>query len=225
MRRISYLLGSLALSCAVAAPSFAGMSQDLADCPHPDRPESAAACTRIMASGRLPQGQFYIAYFNRGWAYRQAGDNARARADFESVLKLNPRYASGFYSRAVVERDLGAADKAIADLEKALAIESGFTAAHTLLGQLLEDRGDIAGARTHYQHALASQPKFIDAQSAQAKARERLNALPREAGTSSQVLSAAEKSRVSAETSTASSLDCRRFIPSAGTTISVECTK
>ena len=237
MRHLFFVIGAFAASVASAAPALAGMSQDLADCPNPNRPDSAAACTRVLSSGRLPKSQFFIAYFNRGWAFRQAGDNARARADFETVLKLNPRYASAFYSRALIERDQGAADKAMADLERALAIDSGFTAANSLMGQLLEARGDVAGARTSYQRALASDPKGIDARSAQAKARERLEALKGQVGASvedsspaqgsspAHVLSSGEKARGSAESSSTGGLDCRRFIPSAGTTISVACPK
>jgi tetratricopeptide (TPR) repeat protein len=228
----SIAIATLAAAIA-AAPAYAGMQEDLADCPNPNRPDSAAACSRILSSGRLPKGQFYIAYFNRGWAYRQAGDAARARADFDTVLKLNPRYAWGYYSRALIERDQGAEDKARADLDKALAIDAGFVAANAVMGRLLETRGDIAGARGHYQRALAAEPKGIDARSSQATARERLEALkglvgasaPQAGGPGVHVLSSGEKSRPAPETSTAPGLDCRRFIPSAGTTISVDCPK
>jgi tetratricopeptide (TPR) repeat protein len=230
----SIVIATLAAAVAAvgAAPAFAGMQEDLADCPNPNRPESAAACSRILASGRLPQSQLYIAYFNRGWAYRQAGDAARARADFDTVLKLNPRYAWGYYSRALIERDRGAEDKAKADLDKALAIDAGFVAANALMGRLLEARGDIAGARAHYQRALAAEPKGLDARSSQATARERVEALKGLVGASApatgsgvHVLSSGEKSRPAPETSNAPGLDCRRFIPSAGTTISVDCAK
>lgn len=228
----SIVIATLAAAIAAATPAFAGMQEDLADCPNPNRPGAAAACSRILASGRLPKGQFYIAYFNRGWAYRQAGDAARARADFDTVLRLEPRYAWGYYSRALIERDEGAHDKAKADLHKALAIDAGFVAANALMGRLLEARGDIAGARAHYQRALAAEPKGIDARSSQATARERLEALKGQVSASApptgsgvHVLSSGEKSRPAPETSDAPGLDCRRFIPSAGTTISVDCPK
>jgi tetratricopeptide (TPR) repeat protein len=221
--RTVVLIGALIVSVAGAAPAFADMKQDLADCPDPRRPTSADACTRVLASGRLPKTQRYIGYFNRGWAYRQAGDSARAQADFTTVLKLNPRYASGYYSRAVVAHDLREPDKAIADLKEALAIDNGFAAAHTLMGELLEARGDTAGARTHYQQALTATQKHIDARQAQAKARERLDALAGRDPTPA--LSTGSKKEKAAETPGTGKLDCRRFIPSAGTTISVDCEK
>ena len=221
--RILTLVAALIVSVASAAPTFADMKQDLADCPDPRRPTSVDACTRVLASGRLPKGQHYIGYFNRAWAYRQAGDSTRAQADFTTVLKLNPRYASGYYSRAVVAHDLREPDKAIADLKQALAIDNGFAAAHTLMGELLEARGDTAGARTHYQQALAAAQKHIDARPAQAKARERLDALAGRDPTPA--ASPASKTEKAADTPGTGKLDCRRFIPSAGTTISVDCGK
>ncbi len=220
MRTIA-LFGAIIVSVAGTVPAAADMKQDLADCPDPRRSTSADACTRVLTSGRLPKSQHYIAYFNRGWAHRQAGDSARAQADFTTVLKLNPRYANAYYSRAVVAHDLQEPDKAIADLKQALAIENGFAAAHTLMGELLESRGDAAGARVHYQQALAAAPKHIDARPAQAKARERLKVL---AGPDTvQALSTGSKKEKAAETPGTGKLDCRRFIPSAGTTISVDC--
>jgi|GEM_PF-6277885 len=236
MRNTAIPAAILVASLALAAPSFAGMQQDLADCPDPNRPTSAAACTRILVSGRLPKSQHYIAYFNRGWAYRQAGDLARARADFEATLKLNPRYAWAFYSRALIERDENAPDKAIADLERALEIDSKFAAAHAVMGELLETRGELARARVHYQRSLAVPPKGIDARSSQARARKRLEALDRQVDASAtgtqgsanvRVLSATEKGPAASEAAPAPAAgpDCRRFVPAAGFTISVDCPK
>jgi predicted Zn-dependent protease len=112
--RTGFVLTALCL----AAPAHAGMKSDLANCPGGLGSKSAKACTRILKSGRLPKKQFYIAYYNRGWAYRNAGDYKRAQRDFDRVVKLNRNFAEGYYSRAVVRYDRGKKSEAIKDLDQ-----------------------------------------------------------------------------------------------------------
>ena len=85
------------LSVGLASPSLAGMKRDIADCSASNRVRAAAACTRVMNSGRLPRRQFYIGYFNHGAAYRKGGNNKRALADFNRVVKLRPSFAKAYY--------------------------------------------------------------------------------------------------------------------------------
>ena len=66
------------------------MSQDLASCTAAKNRAAADACTRVMDSGRLPREQMYIGYFNRGTAFRRAGDFDKAVSDFTKVLELKP---------------------------------------------------------------------------------------------------------------------------------------
>ncbi len=113
-QRVGLVLTALSL----AAPAHAGMKSDLAKCPGGLGSKSANACTRILKSGRLPKKQFYIAYYNRGWAYRNAGDYKRAQRDFDRVVKLNRNFAEGYYSRAVVRYDRGKKSEAIKDLDR-----------------------------------------------------------------------------------------------------------
>lgn len=294
----------------LATPCIAGMDTDLSACKAADRLASAEACTRVLESGRLPHSQFYIAHFNRGWAYRNAGEYDKALTDFDRAAKLNPRYADTYYSRAVVQHDRGEkaksiidldryvevngnnwtayykralmfrrlseADRALADLqkaaalnptelkipllralllsdkdehaegqaeidkvlaakpetaggyyaraliafrqrrldsasadvEKALALQDAYPAAHTLLGRILEERGDTVAAAARYQRSLASSAKSIDAQSAQIEARERLQKLTTPAP---------------AHVASSSVMGCRRYIPAVGATISIDC--
>lgn len=100
------------------------MQQDLANCTAAKGLNSAAACTRVMNSGRLPNAQFYIGHFNRGSGYRRAGEFQKALSDFQKVVSLKPRFARGYHARGLVYADLGKTDDAIADLNQAIKLNS-----------------------------------------------------------------------------------------------------
>jgi tetratricopeptide (TPR) repeat protein len=124
MVRTNTLIGLMLLAQAsIAAPAFAGMNQDLADCTAADRAASADACTRVMDSGRLPNNQLYIGHHNRGWSYFNAGDADKALADFDKSIEHNPDYADTYYARAVVQQERGARDNALSDLDRYLDLK------------------------------------------------------------------------------------------------------
>ena len=52
-----------------------------------------------MDSGRLPREQMYIGYFNRGIAFRRAGDFDKAVSDFTKVLELKPGFRAPMGAR------------------------------------------------------------------------------------------------------------------------------
>ena len=126
LRRAGIFLAAFSL----AAPCHAGMKTDLANCTGGLGGKGAKACTRILKSGRLPKKQLYIAYYNRGWAYRNAGDYKRALRDFNRVLELNRRFADGHYSRAVVHQDLGQRNETIKDLDRYVELKKKKWSAH-----------------------------------------------------------------------------------------------
>lgn len=103
-----------------AAPAFAGMKADLAKCTNAQARDAAAACTRILKSGRLPKKQRYIAHFNRGWSYRNNGQFQKALRDFNRAIALNANHADSYYSRSVVYYDLGDSQKSLENLDSYL---------------------------------------------------------------------------------------------------------
>jgi tetratricopeptide (TPR) repeat protein len=118
----AYMVVMLLATVGLSTSAEAGMRQDLKSCTAAKGRGSAAACTRVMNSGRLPRRQFYIGYFNRGSGYRRAGDFAKALADFKRVVKLKPKFARGYHMRGLVRADLGARKKGLADLDRAIAL-------------------------------------------------------------------------------------------------------
>jgi tetratricopeptide (TPR) repeat protein len=114
------LSGGFLLLVVMATGAQAGMSQDLASCTAAKNRGAAAACTRVMESGRLPRAQMYIGHFNRGTAYRRAGDFDKAVGDFTKVIELKPGFARAYEARGMTEDDRGNRDKAREDIDEAI---------------------------------------------------------------------------------------------------------
>ncbi|HEX2840026.1 tetratricopeptide repeat protein [Hyphomicrobium sp.] len=138
---------------AIATPGFAGMTQDLSDCTASDRKSSAAACTRVMNSGRLPKEQFYIGHYNRGWSHFNAGDTEKALADFDKSISYNPGYADTYYSRAVIQHDLGHREQSLADLDRYVQKKGEVAEAYLNRARLFRARGELNEAFSATQRA------------------------------------------------------------------------
>lgn len=115
---ISITLIRIALLVGAAPAAHAGMKADLEKCAKAHAVDAAAACTRILKSGRLPKGQRYIGHFNRGWAYRNNGKFKKARQDFNRAIALNAGHADSYYSRSVIHYDLGDQQRSLQDLDR-----------------------------------------------------------------------------------------------------------
>jgi tetratricopeptide (TPR) repeat protein len=155
----AYMVAAVLVTVGVSMPASAGMSQDLANCTAAQGRSSAAACTRVMDSGRLPREQFYIGYFNRGSGYRSAGDFDKALADFNKVVELKPRFARGYHMRGVVQDDLGARDKALADLDRAIELNSRDWSAYFSRATVLRANNDPDAALVDLATAADLKPK------------------------------------------------------------------
>lgn len=162
------LTGAFLLVALMATGASAGMNQDLADCTAAKNRAAAAACTRVMKSGRLYESQKYIGYFNRGTAYRRAGDHAKALDDFSKALKLKPSFARAYEARGMVHDDLGDTDKALADLDEAVRREPERWQYLYSRAVVLRASGDRPAARRDLDAAIdlggkATHPKLMRA--------------------------------------------------------------
>jgi tetratricopeptide (TPR) repeat protein len=77
-----------------------------------------------------------MAYSNRGNTFDDKKDYARAIADFDAAIKLEPHYATAFYNRANAKLNAGDKTGAIADYRQALALRPGFKEAADALKDL-----------------------------------------------------------------------------------------
>lgn len=145
-------------STALATPSFASMTQDLADCTAADRKTSADACTRVMNSGRLPKSQLYIGHFNRASAHFHAGRYDKALADFDKSIEYNAGYADTYYKRALVQHERGDRVRSLADLDRYLEKKGEVADAYINRARLFRRRGELNQAFSELQRAGALDP-------------------------------------------------------------------
>jgi tetratricopeptide (TPR) repeat protein len=153
------LSGVFLFAALMATSASAGMDRDLSVCTAANDKAAAAACTRIMESGRLPNAQMYIGYFNRGTAWRRAGEPAKAVADFTKVLELKPDFARAYEARGSAQADVGARAEALSDLDAAVAHGAGDWRFLYSRAVLLRSYGDTEAARNDLIAAGNAKPE------------------------------------------------------------------
>ncbi len=114
------LVGPALASAAVMvmlAPAAAQLSQKWAWCVNQGGTFSADqrinGCSSIIQSGRETPRKLAIAYYSRGLAYYDKGDDDRAITEYNEAIRLDPQFAPAYSSRGLAydhKGDLGRAD-------------------------------------------------------------------------------------------------------------------
>ena len=86
------------------------------------------------------------------------GRNADARAAYGQALEASPDSAFLYHELGMLERQAGIPDAALAHLTRAAELDPADNLALGQIGELLELRGDFAGAEAAYRKAAAIEP-------------------------------------------------------------------
>jgi tetratricopeptide (TPR) repeat protein len=84
------------------------------------------ACTRLIASSNLSQGDRAIAYAIRGTAHWRQRDFDDAIADENEAIKINPNLAAAYATRGAAYGSKGDDDQALADDSKAIELDPNY---------------------------------------------------------------------------------------------------
>lgn len=87
-----------------------------------------------------------------------ANDLPAAIADYTTVLALEPTHALAWTNRGLAHAKLGNAERALEDLNVAIEIDGKIIAAYKFRAQVLEYKGDKAGAFADYRRVLSLSP-------------------------------------------------------------------
>lgn len=88
----------------------------------------------------------------------KAGRAEDARRAYQSAIESSPESAFLYRELGAVERQAGAADLAISHFRKAVELDASDAGSVAQVGELLEGRGDDAGALDAYNKSLAIEP-------------------------------------------------------------------
>jgi lipoprotein NlpI len=100
-----------------------------------------------------------VAFYNRGYAYTDKGDNDRAIADFNEAIRIDPKSAAAFNNRGYAYSDKGDNDRAIADFNEAIRLDPKSAAAFKNRGVAYHGKGDNDRAIADYNEAIRLSPK------------------------------------------------------------------
>jgi tetratricopeptide (TPR) repeat protein len=83
-----------------------------------------------------------------------AGDFKGAEDRFTSAISIWPRLASAYLQRGLARKSLNHVDAAIDDFQHAITEDSNLAPAHTALGVIYRERGDLTRAMTELTAAI-----------------------------------------------------------------------
>lgn len=118
-----------------------------------------AACTALLASGRFDVQNLSHIHNFRGGAYRALGDIARAIADFDEAIRLNPQSAHAYNNRGNAYSAQGDLARAIADYSEAIRLNPQLAIAYSNRGVAYHGQGDLVRAITDQDSAIRLNPQ------------------------------------------------------------------
>lgn len=154
-------LGTIVVAGLLALPSFALAAPQ--DCGGADLDRRIVACTQIIQRGGQSPANMAMIYVNRGSAYGDKQDYARAIADYSKALQLNPNYADAYYSRGTVYLRMNDNDRAIADISQTLRLNPNHAYAYYNRGLAYQNKADYTRAIADYDQAVRLNPGLGDA--------------------------------------------------------------
>jgi tetratricopeptide (TPR) repeat protein len=155
IRRCAALLSLLVLcSAAAAAPA-----DDRATCNAMFGDPAIAACSRIIAAGKLKGRELAIVYRNRCVGWNQKRDTERALADCDEAIRLDASYAGGHNGRCWALNTKGEHDRAIADCNQAIRLDPKATGPLINRGIAWLGKREFDRAITDFNEAIRINPK------------------------------------------------------------------
>ncbi|MDB5698830.1 MAG: hypothetical protein JWN69_1634 [Alphaproteobacteria bacterium] len=157
MRRFTAKLLIVLVTAVVSTAAF-GQSRDqqVAYCMGSDPAQLSLkirGCTALITSGQESNENLAVEFNNRGNAYDDQNDYARAIADYNEAIRYNPQYTSAFFNRGLSLEREGDHARAIADFNEAIRLNPQYAKAYygrgmaeRLLGNTAQGDADIAHA-------------------------------------------------------------------------------
>jgi len=125
-----------------------------------DRREWDSAIASFREAARLDTSN-YVYPYELGRGYFSVRNYADARGAFESSVRINPRFETGWYNLGGTLRLLNRQDEALNAYRRAIAVKADYALAHREIGRILFARKDYRGAQEAFASALRHNPGDI----------------------------------------------------------------
>jgi SpoVK/Ycf46/Vps4 family AAA+-type ATPase len=119
---------------------------------------AAAAATEVKQVDPLAKEQW-----RKGNSLFEEGNYNEALNAFNEAVKIDAKYADGYFNRALTYRILNNFSAAKKDLEVVMELQPKSADAPLLVGDMAESMNDLLGARFWYEKALANNPDYTEA--------------------------------------------------------------
>jgi lipoprotein NlpI len=150
-------LGLFAFVLSATLPSFV-LADAAQDCDKKSGDEAIRACTAAISEPG--NAELYLLYYYRAFEYKRKDDLDRAIADYDQVIRLNPKYPAAFINRGNVYIRKGNFDRSIADLDQAISLDPEDAKAFYNRGLAYRAKGNLDRAFADYDQAIELNPKF-----------------------------------------------------------------
>jgi len=129
-----------------------------------------SACISLLDDKSWSNARLGGIYMSLANAYDETGDTARALADYNQAIAIDPGKALYFYNRGYFYYRQNDNDHADADFAQTVSLDPSIVPAHFLLGVLAERKGDIVASVMRFNETIALNPKLAQAYLARASA-------------------------------------------------------
>jgi tetratricopeptide (TPR) repeat protein len=168
-RPVRYLFAAACIAVAMPAamPAAAQIGRELNWCFKGAKFSAALrirGCTAAIQSGRQSDANLATAYYNRGIAHAEQGQNDLAIADFDQVLHRDPGSIFALNNRGAAYARMGDYDRAIEDFDQAIGLNPRYAITFNNRGIAYAKKGRYDRAILDFEEALRLDPKDKSAQ-------------------------------------------------------------
>jgi lipoprotein NlpI len=154
---LALVLGLLAIPAALAGESDRDACEN-----EEDLDVAVAACTRVINDKKETKDNRADAYYNRGYAYTDLEQYAKAIADFNEVLRLIPDDVDAFIERGLAYARQGRFDLAMSDYDRAIRIDPENAESYFQRAVIFANQGNLRAAIDDHTQEIKYDPKEAD---------------------------------------------------------------
>ena len=150
--RVFFQLGTTISLTWMAVPADAQISDpNVKTCVEKSGHEAIAGCTAAITSGKVSTSNLATLFSNRGIEWSNKHDFARAIADFNEAIRLNPQIVLAFYNRGLAYYSQKDFARAIADYSEAIRLNPQYAAAFMSRGLVNLTQANWAAAFADFE--------------------------------------------------------------------------